>query len=679
MNTEFDDIIAEEQVSENFAFDSGESIDADLTLEEIDTPIKELKVIILSIDWEITPEILDKFQQEIKRLEDVLKQNNIALAFLRILSFLGNYIKICLASAHADAVKLLYSVYNGLEKIIVSKEMSEAAKVALVQAELSKYNAIRDAIKAANAQAAKGAAVSSQTADSSQIEEAQVSAVAAEQRGEEVTPALTDVSSSAEDQSRQWSFQDNQHQQDVVGRLSEFFGEDSAVEFEGGIPGDMEGSGVVPLGDSTEETADFSAPEQAVEAGSEPEPDMQPATPDDSGVARVSSEEEVSQRLDAFFGDDEGGAAGGDQFKESSERVVPLGDSTEEGADFSAPDQAVEAGSEPEPDMQSVTPDDSGAAGVSSEEEVSQRLDAFFVDEDGVSVGGEPTEADDGVVPLSTSSDERSSTHPEPASETESPDHQNVNIFDDLFSNKQGTPADDLLLQMHLPVDRKSSVEDFESELSAPEETSQEEDHLLDEQPANEGSFVDPDGEISQRLDDFLDEDEESEATPLQVEVEDGVVPLSSPLSMEPDETQEKETATVPEIEEPDSETRDLDSELTDFSQLKEIIAGLDASISTAESSDFSSAVKRVLEIHQDNKVVLMLLEAMKSSFSCIREANMVTPERTAMLCALCDMAAEAAAVPDLSDSRLTTVICEEMRKYIVSQDSTITALLANK
>jgi hypothetical protein len=511
MNYTFDDINAEEQVSENFAFDSEERFDADLTLEEIDTPIKELKVIILSIDWEITPEILEKFQQEIKKLQELWKQDNIALAFLRILGSLGNYVKICQAAAHPDAVKLLYSVYNGLEKTIISKEMSNAAKVALVQEELRKYNLIRDTIKQANAQAAKRAVVAAQTGH-----------------------APPDKSASSDTQ-------------------AEKPGAAAAAVEQGPspAPGDLE---VTP----------------ALAAAAEP--DDQVGSLASTGLQASSREEELNLRLDSFFGDDEGAPATGPQI-----------------------------------------------------------------------------EAQGGVVPLPES---RPLTEPEPQGP------KNANIFDDLFSHNQTTPADDLLLQMHLPIDKTSRVAESETE-----HTAEEDSEVLSfaEPPDNEGYWAGQDEELSHRLDSFFGDDEEPEATATKQQIgeAEGVIPLPA--------------------KGPDFETRITDSELAVFSRLKEILAGIDTSISMEDDVDFSIAVRKASALQPDNMVVQMLLEALESRFTVIRETGSSTPENTARLCALCEIAAEVTTVSTPPDSRLTAIICDEMRKHIAFQDSVIKTLLANK
>nr|MBF0222925.1 hypothetical protein [Desulfobulbaceae bacterium] len=493
MDYEFEDIITAAQVSEDFAFDSGESFDSDLTLEEIDTPIKALKVIILSIDWEITPEILDNYQQEIKRLENLWAQDNIALAFLRILGALGIYIKTCQASAHPDAVKLLYSVYNGLEKSTISKEMTTAAKVELVQAELRKYNTIRAIIKEANTAAARKAASKPATGETpaaggSLAKESAYKEVAEPEEplsgaeSEEITPALAGVPRPAAGDSRQWSFQEVAHDQDVEG---------------------------------------------------------------------------------------------------SSATVSQLGD-------------------------------------------------------------------EGGVVALP-----QSSSLEEPDADA----NQQANIFDDLFASKPSTPADDLLLQMHMPADKKGAGAQGAKVVGSEEEVT--ETLTLVEQTDTDFDRTDHGEEISNRLDSFFGDDDSS-ATVSQGEDEGGVVPLPA-AQME---------APIAEVK-----SAEVDAQLAAIAELKEIV---EASVSSGQSADYSKALSETLELLADNKVALMLLEALDSTLTTLRDTNTSITENGALLRALCDLASEAIAASGQPDLGTTVAIFEEMRKYIALQDTVIRALLDN-
>ena len=54
-----------------------------------DYPLSELKNLVLSIDWEITDEVLQKFIGQIRDLKTTYKDDKINLTFLQILGSLG--------------------------------------------------------------------------------------------------------------------------------------------------------------------------------------------------------------------------------------------------------------------------------------------------------------------------------------------------------------------------------------------------------------------------------------------------------------------------------------------------------------------------------------------------------------------------------------------------------------
>ena len=91
-------------------------------------PLAELKNLILSIDWEITDEVLGKFLQQIKDLKLTYKHDKIVLTFLQILNSLGDYIKTNRAKSHPKTFKILNSVFSSLDKVVLSREMPETAK-----------------------------------------------------------------------------------------------------------------------------------------------------------------------------------------------------------------------------------------------------------------------------------------------------------------------------------------------------------------------------------------------------------------------------------------------------------------------------------------------------------------------------------------------------------------------
>jgi hypothetical protein len=103
------------------------------------SPLKDLKSTVLSIEWELTDESMDKFDKEVNKLINLFAEDNIVLGFLMILRFLGRYIKAKGIEAHYVSIKLLLSVYDDLERVLLTKEMTETKKHAVLLGNIGKY------------------------------------------------------------------------------------------------------------------------------------------------------------------------------------------------------------------------------------------------------------------------------------------------------------------------------------------------------------------------------------------------------------------------------------------------------------------------------------------------------------------------------------------------------------
>jgi hypothetical protein len=106
-------------------------------------PLAELKNLILSIDWEITDEVLNNLIQQLKNLQLTYKHDKIVTTFLQILNSLGNYIKTHRAKAHPKTFKILNAVFSSLDKVVLTKNMTESAKRKILRAEMNRYQELR--------------------------------------------------------------------------------------------------------------------------------------------------------------------------------------------------------------------------------------------------------------------------------------------------------------------------------------------------------------------------------------------------------------------------------------------------------------------------------------------------------------------------------------------------------
>ncbi len=110
------------------------------------SPIKDLKSVILSLEWEITDQVMQKLGEEIRKLEKQSKKDKIAVAFLQLLGSLGKYIRKKRAEAHPDSIRLLHSVYEQLELVMLSRNLSDAEKKKMLVAQVNNYKTLKEDI-----------------------------------------------------------------------------------------------------------------------------------------------------------------------------------------------------------------------------------------------------------------------------------------------------------------------------------------------------------------------------------------------------------------------------------------------------------------------------------------------------------------------------------------------------
>jgi hypothetical protein len=111
-----------------------------------DSPLRNLKGVVLSIDWEITDAIMDSFLEEIERLQAVYEGDKIAGMFLQLLGSVGKHIRSQKARAHPDAIRVLNSVYNCFEKVLLDPEMPEGEKRKWLYGEVNRFKQLKEEI-----------------------------------------------------------------------------------------------------------------------------------------------------------------------------------------------------------------------------------------------------------------------------------------------------------------------------------------------------------------------------------------------------------------------------------------------------------------------------------------------------------------------------------------------------
>jgi hypothetical protein len=143
----------ESRLDDLFSETDGAQADAEDTDAAAYYPLAELKNLILSIDWEITDDVLEKLLQQIKDLKLTYKHDKIVLTFLQILNSLGIYIQTNQAKSHPKTFKILNSVFSSLDKVVLKRDMAETAKKKILRAEMNRYKDLRNQISKGTATA----------------------------------------------------------------------------------------------------------------------------------------------------------------------------------------------------------------------------------------------------------------------------------------------------------------------------------------------------------------------------------------------------------------------------------------------------------------------------------------------------------------------------------------------
>jgi len=110
------------------------------------SPLMELDAIVLSLDWEITDENLEKLLNEIERLKTLYKDARLPYMFLQLHGSVGKYIASKKVAAHPDSIKLLHSVHAGLEKVLLNPDMDETEKKKILSEEVKKFKDLKHQI-----------------------------------------------------------------------------------------------------------------------------------------------------------------------------------------------------------------------------------------------------------------------------------------------------------------------------------------------------------------------------------------------------------------------------------------------------------------------------------------------------------------------------------------------------
>ncbi len=126
-------------------FDEDEADSASPSGETAD-PLDELKSLVMSIEWEITDDLMGRFIAQVESLRKRYEEDRILVMFLQLLGSLGLYVKSNKAAAHPTAFRLLNSVYASFANAALPGKISSSEKKKLLYVELNKSKELKEQI-----------------------------------------------------------------------------------------------------------------------------------------------------------------------------------------------------------------------------------------------------------------------------------------------------------------------------------------------------------------------------------------------------------------------------------------------------------------------------------------------------------------------------------------------------
>lgn len=155
-------------------FDTGD-IDLFGFTDDEDSVLGRLKSIILSIEWEITNDILRQFNEELIELKNIWVGNKVNLIYVQALEKLSKYIYKEKSSAHPHAIKLLLTFYSNLERIVSDDSISDHEKKTILKSDIELFEKLKKQISQAIPAKSVVASADSESQSQDEIKEEPVS------------------------------------------------------------------------------------------------------------------------------------------------------------------------------------------------------------------------------------------------------------------------------------------------------------------------------------------------------------------------------------------------------------------------------------------------------------------------------------------------------------------------
>ncbi len=112
-----------------------------------ENPLQVLKVLVLSIDWEISEDTVRGFLQEIGRLSRKHGDDPVNRKWFELLTGIGQYVYRRKTDIHPEAIRLLHAVYADLEASFFPDRMPEQQRRERLLSRVAEYNRLRETVR----------------------------------------------------------------------------------------------------------------------------------------------------------------------------------------------------------------------------------------------------------------------------------------------------------------------------------------------------------------------------------------------------------------------------------------------------------------------------------------------------------------------------------------------------
>ena len=111
-------------------------------------PLRVVKANILSIDWEITDEAITGLLKQLELLKKTYRNDKVVQILVQMLISLGRYIKVRKGRANVRSMKVLKSVFAGLEKVAGGSMTDPAARMEILRDKMREFHALQAEVAA---------------------------------------------------------------------------------------------------------------------------------------------------------------------------------------------------------------------------------------------------------------------------------------------------------------------------------------------------------------------------------------------------------------------------------------------------------------------------------------------------------------------------------------------------